>query len=52
LVPGARDAGIAHFVDQQCSVPRHEALLVLRISNWQPPFVNFYRAALAEIDRQ
>ena len=27
LVPGARDAGIAHFVDQQCSVPPHEALL-------------------------
>lgn len=52
LVPGAREAGIAHFVDQQCSVPPHEALLSLRISNWQPPFVNFYRAALAEIDRQ
>ena len=27
LVPGAREAGIAHFVDQQCSVPPHEALL-------------------------
>jgi hypothetical protein len=52
IVPGARDAGIAHFVDQQCSVAPHEALLGLRISNWQPPFVNFYRAALAEIDRQ
>lgn len=52
MVPGAREAGIAHFVDQQCSVARHEALLSLRISNWQPPFVNFYRAALAEIDRQ
>jgi hypothetical protein len=52
LVPGARDAGIAHFVDQQCSVPPHEALLRLRISNWTPPFANFYRAALIEIDRQ
>ena len=27
LVPGARTAGIAHFVDQQLSVPPEEALL-------------------------
>jgi hypothetical protein len=52
LVPGARDAGIANFIDQQCSVPPHEALLTLRIANARPPFVNFYRAALTEIDRQ
>ncbi len=52
LVPGAREAGIAHFVDQQCSVPPHEALLSIRIGNVRPPFVNFFRAALTEIDRQ
>lgn len=52
LVPGAREAGIAHFVDQQCSVPPHEALLGIRIGNVRPPFVNFFRAALTEIDRQ
>ena len=52
LVPGAREAGIAHFVDQQCSVPPHEALLGIRIGNVPPPFVNFFRAALTEIDRQ
>src|SRR5262249_15973179 len=52
LVPGAREAGIANFVDQQCSVPPHEALLTLRIANARPPFINFYRAALSEIDRQ
>jgi Gluconate 2-dehydrogenase subunit 3 len=52
VVPGAREAGIAHFVDQQCSVPPHEALLNIRIANVRPPFVNFYRAALNEIDRQ
>ena len=52
IVPGARDNGIAHFVDQQCSVPPHEALLGIRIANVRPPFVNFYRAALTEIDRQ
>src|SRR5262245_52558968 len=48
VVPGAREAGIAHFVDQQCSVAPHEALLSIRISNVRPPFVNFYRAALNE----
>jgi hypothetical protein len=49
LVPGARDAGISHFVDQQCSVPSHDALLSIRIGNVRPPFVNFYRAALNAI---
>jgi len=52
LVPQAREAGIAHFIDQQCSVPPHEALLSARIGNVPPPFANFYRAALTEIDRQ
>ena len=52
LVPGARQEGIAHFIDQQCSVPPHEALLALRIANGRPPFVIFYRAVLAEVDRQ
>jgi len=31
LVPGARAAGIAHFIDQQLSVPPEEALLEARI---------------------
>jgi len=51
LVPGARAAGIAHFVDQQLSVPAEEALLEARILNVRPPYVNFYRAALGAIDR-
>ena len=51
FAPGARETGIANFVDQQCSVPPHEALLNVRIANVQPPFVNFYRAALTAIDK-
>ena len=51
LVPGARQAGVVHFVDQQLSVPPEEALLQARILNVRPPFVNFYRAALAAVDR-
>ena len=51
LVPGAREAGISHFVDQQISIPAEEALLELRILNVRPPYVNFYRAALGAVDR-
>jgi Gluconate 2-dehydrogenase subunit 3 len=50
LVPGARQAGIVHFVDQQLSVPPEEALLEARILNVRPPYLNFYRAALAAIE--
>ncbi len=51
LVPGARAAGMAHFIDQQLSVPPEEALLEARILNVKPPFANFYRAAIGAVDR-
>jgi hypothetical protein len=51
LVPGAREAGVVQFVDQQISGPAHEALLEARILNVRPPYVNFYRAALGAVDR-
>src|SRR5262249_37525435 len=51
LVPGARQAGIAHFVDHQLSVPAEEALLEARIMNVRPPYANFYRAAIGAVDR-
>jgi hypothetical protein len=51
LVPGAREAGIVQFVDQQISGPANEALLEARILNVRPPYVNFYRAALGAVDR-
>jgi hypothetical protein len=50
LAPGAKQAGITNFVDQQISVPADEALLQARILNVRPPFANFYRAALGAID--
>ena len=50
LVPGARSAGIAHFIDQQIAAPPEQALLQLRILNAKPPFANFYRAAVRAID--
>jgi hypothetical protein len=51
LLPGAREAGVAHFIDQQVSVPPGEALLEARIVNVRPPFINFYRAAIGGVDR-
>jgi hypothetical protein len=50
LVSGARQAGIAHFIDQQLSVPAHESLLQARILNFRPPFADFYRAAIVTVD--
>ena len=50
LVPGARAAGIAHFIDQQLSVPPEDALLEARILNVRPPYANFYRAAVGAVD--
>lgn len=51
LVPGAAQAGIAHFIDTQVAAPPGEALLQAREFNVRPPFVNFYRAATAAVDR-
>lgn len=50
LLPGAKDAGLAHYVDQQLSVPPGEALLMARAVGVMPPYVNFYRAGLAALD--
>src|ERR1700737_5164584 len=50
LVPSAREAGIAHFIDQQLSVPPHESLLQARIFNFRPPFAEFYRTAVIAVD--
>jgi hypothetical protein len=51
LVPGAREAGVVQFVDQQISGPPEEALLEARIMNVRPPYANFYRAAIGAVDR-
>jgi hypothetical protein len=51
LVPGAKQAGISNFVDQQLSIPHGEALLEARILNVRPPYANFYRAALGAVDK-
>jgi Gluconate 2-dehydrogenase subunit 3 len=50
LLPGAKDAGLAQYVDQQLSVPAGEALLMARAVGVMPPYANFYRAGLAGLE--
>ena len=50
LVPQAREAGVAHFIDQQLSVPPSESLLQARIFNFRPPFAEFYRNTIIAVD--
>lgn len=51
LLPGAKDAGVAHFVDQQLSVDPNDSLLVLKYFNYPPPYTDFYRPALLECQK-
>src|SRR5579863_5486046 len=50
LAPKAREAGIAHYIDQQLSVPPQESLLQARIFNFRPPFADYYRTTLLTVD--
>ena len=49
LHPGAREAGIAHFVDQQLGLPVTEALLFAK-HVVEPPYLGFYRNGLQALD--
>ena len=51
LAIGARQVGIAHFVDQQLTLPPGYALLTVRVSEVRPPYIDFYRAALGAVER-
>jgi hypothetical protein len=50
LVPKAREAGVAHYIDQQISVPPQQSLLQARIFNFRPPFDEFYRNTIVAVD--
>ncbi len=50
LVPGARAAGIAHFVDQQMSVDPNESLFMAKYLNVPAPYADFYRSGLAALN--
>lgn len=48
LLPGARDAGIANFVDTQLG--KEEPLLSIRYFDWPLPLDDFYAQGLAALD--
>ena len=51
LLPGAREAGIAHFVDQQLSIHPNDSLLVLKYFDFPPPYADFYHGSLQGLDQ-
>ncbi len=50
LVPGAREAGIAHYVDANLRRPTADSLLMLRYLDVLPPHSDFYRNGLDSLD--
>ena len=50
LLPGAKAAGVAHFVDDQLVKDPAECLLMLRYFDWPPPYAPFYRGGIAALD--
>ena len=50
IVPGAAEAGIAQFVDHHLSIDYADSLLMLRYLDIAPPYIDFYRPALAALD--
>ncbi len=49
LVPGAAQAGVAHFIDQQLGADPNECLLLCRMFSLTPPYADFYRGGLAAL---
>lgn len=50
FAPGATEAGVAWFVDQQLSVAPNDSLLMAKYFNVPPPYADFYRACFDAID--
>lgn len=46
MVPGARAAGVAQYVDKQLAVGADQSLLMLKYLGIPPPFVDFYKPGL------
>lgn len=49
LVPGAREAGVAYFIDDQLSKSAKECLLIARYLNVKAPFEEFYLSAIRSL---
>lgn len=51
LVPSAKAAGVAHYIDHHLTVPAADSLLGLRYLDWPPPYTKFYHAGLKALAR-
>ena len=51
LLSGAKENGVAHFVDRQLLLDPADSLLFIKCFELEQPFPAFYRSALAEISR-
>lgn len=51
MVPGAREAGVAHFLDQQLATDPKDALLIIRTFDVEPPYTRFYRGGFTALDK-
>jgi hypothetical protein len=49
LLPGSREAGISHYVDDQLG--RENPLLLLKYMNYPSAYVDFYRLGLSALNR-
>ena len=47
MVPGAAEAGVGHFVDQQLGVDPDDCMLIAKYFQVPPPYLSFYRGGLA-----
>ncbi|MGI9286073.1 MAG: gluconate 2-dehydrogenase subunit 3 family protein [Pseudomonadales bacterium] len=47
IVPGARKAGIAHYIDKQLAAAAEDSLLMLKYLGVPPPYAGFYQSGLA-----
>jgi hypothetical protein len=50
LVPGAAEAGVGHFVDQQLGVDPDDCMLIAKYFQVPPPYLSFYRSGLAAVN--
>jgi hypothetical protein len=51
IAPPSKAGGLAHYVDHHLGVPHADCLLGLRYLDVQPPYLDFYRPALASLAR-
>jgi len=50
LVPGAKAAGLSHYIDHQLSAKEGDNLLILRYLRVNPPFNSFYSSSLRAVE--